>query len=106
MTNSVDPDEMAHYEPSHLDLHCLHRYLFWSTGLKGLKFSGYNVFQKSLFFHKKRASYFCQITFENDLYETGFSGDNKHRYISLICKQCKSRRNGSFHQHVHCLPLV
>ena len=21
--NSVDPDEMAHYEPSHLDLHCL-----------------------------------------------------------------------------------
>ena len=22
-TNSVDPDEMAHNEPSHLDLHCL-----------------------------------------------------------------------------------
>ena len=21
--NSVDPDEMAHYEPSHLELHCL-----------------------------------------------------------------------------------
>ena len=21
--NSVDPDEMAHNEPSHLDLHCL-----------------------------------------------------------------------------------
>ena len=21
--NSVDPDEMAHYEPPHLDLHCL-----------------------------------------------------------------------------------
>ena len=21
--NSADPDEMAHYEPSHLDLHCL-----------------------------------------------------------------------------------
>ena len=21
--NSVDPDEVAHYEPSHLDLHCL-----------------------------------------------------------------------------------
>ena len=20
--NSVDPDEVAHYEPSHLDLHC------------------------------------------------------------------------------------
>ena len=26
MADSVDPDEMAHYEPSHLDLHCLHRY--------------------------------------------------------------------------------
>ena len=24
---SVDPDEMACYEQSHLDLHCLHRYL-------------------------------------------------------------------------------
>ena len=31
--NRVDPDEMAHYEPSHLDLHCLHRYLFWSARL-------------------------------------------------------------------------
>ena len=36
MTNSVDPDETAHYEPSHLDLHCLHSYLFWSKGIKGL----------------------------------------------------------------------
>ena len=25
MSNSVDPDEMAHYEPSHLDLHCLQK---------------------------------------------------------------------------------
>ena len=25
--NSVDPDEMAYYEPSHQDLHSLHRYL-------------------------------------------------------------------------------
>ena len=36
LANSVDPDETAHYEPSHLDLHCLHWYLFWSTGLNGL----------------------------------------------------------------------
>ena len=28
MANSVDP------EPSHLDLHCLLKYLFWSAGLK------------------------------------------------------------------------
>ena len=25
MSNSVDPDEMAHYEPSHLDLCCLQK---------------------------------------------------------------------------------
>ena len=30
MANSVFPDEMAHYEPSHLDLHCLEKYMFWS----------------------------------------------------------------------------
>ena len=34
MTHSVDPDEMAHYELSHLDLHWLHRYMFWSARLK------------------------------------------------------------------------
>ena len=34
MANSVDPDETARYKPSHLDLHCLHRYLFWSARLK------------------------------------------------------------------------
>ena len=27
MASSVDPDEMANHEPSHLDLHCLHMYL-------------------------------------------------------------------------------
>ena len=32
MANSVDPDEMACYELSHLDLHCLQSYMFWSTG--------------------------------------------------------------------------
>ena len=35
--NNVDPDETAHYEPSQLDLHCFHRCLFWSAGLKRLK---------------------------------------------------------------------
>ena len=34
MANSVDSDETAH-EPSHLDLHCLQRYLYWSAGMKG-----------------------------------------------------------------------
>ena len=37
MANSADPDETAHYEPSHLDLHRLHSYLYRSVGLKGLK---------------------------------------------------------------------
>ena len=36
MANSFDPDEMARYEPSHLDLHCLQRYICWfTTRLKG-----------------------------------------------------------------------
>ena len=40
MENSVDPDETAYYELSHLDLHCLHKIWFWSAGLKGnAKFS-------------------------------------------------------------------
>ena len=34
--NCVDSDEMARYEPSHLNLHCLHWYLVWSAGIKGL----------------------------------------------------------------------
>ena len=37
MANNVDPDEMAGYQPSHLDLHCLCRYWFWSALLKRLR---------------------------------------------------------------------
>ena len=36
MANSVNPDEMAHYEPSHLDQHCLQKCLCWLVGMKGL----------------------------------------------------------------------
>ena len=36
MANNVDPDETC-YESSHLDIHSLHRYWFWSAGLKELK---------------------------------------------------------------------
>ena len=36
MANSVDPDEMAHDEPSHLDLRSLQRYLVWSARSIGL----------------------------------------------------------------------
>ena len=34
LANSVDQDETAHYEPSHLGLQCLNRYLYRSTGCK------------------------------------------------------------------------
>ena len=44
MAHSVDPDEMALYEPSHLDLHCLQWYMFWSARLKVLKDSFARIF--------------------------------------------------------------
>ena len=34
MANSVESDERAYYEPSHLGLHCLQKYMSWSTELK------------------------------------------------------------------------
>ena len=37
VANSVEPDETARHEPSHLGLHCLQRYMFWSAGLKELR---------------------------------------------------------------------
>ena len=36
MASSVDPDEMAHYELSYQNLHCLHRYLHQFTVLKSV----------------------------------------------------------------------
>ena len=33
MANSAYPDGTARYEPSHLDLHCLQRYMYWSAGM-------------------------------------------------------------------------
>ena len=32
MSNSVDPDETAHYEPSHLDLCCLQKSIIIACG--------------------------------------------------------------------------
>ena len=52
MANSVDPDETARYEPSHLDLHCLHRYQFRSAGKKGGMHHMLGKFQ-TLFSEKK-----------------------------------------------------
>ena len=36
MSNSVDPDEMAHYEPSHLDLRCLQKPILSPMAVKEL----------------------------------------------------------------------
>ena len=44
MSNSVDPDEMAHNATSHLDLHCLQKYLSLSTRLKNLSLCVYLIF--------------------------------------------------------------
>ena len=49
----------AHYEPSHLDLYCLHRYLFWSAGMKELM-----LYPKlHLFFLFRRFSWIGEILF-------------------------------------------
>ena len=37
MSNSVDPDETAHYEPSHLDLCCLQMPIFFACGSERVK---------------------------------------------------------------------
>ena len=47
--NDVDFDETAHNEPSHQDLHCLQKYLSWSSGLKGLIFLFLTMFQSQNF---------------------------------------------------------
>ena len=37
MSNSVDPDETAHYEPSHLDLCCLQKPIIINCGSERVK---------------------------------------------------------------------
>ena len=54
MTNCVDPDETARYERSHQDLHCLHRCLFWSAGLKGLTLQTSQIFTRLVTKKKER----------------------------------------------------
>ena len=46
MANNVAPDEKARSEPSHLDLHCLDRYMFCSARLKRL--NQYNIYLQIL----------------------------------------------------------
>ena len=45
MANSIDPDEMIQYKPSHLDLYCLKRYIEgWAQD-----YGNSNIFLKPLF---------------------------------------------------------
>ena len=37
MSNSIDPDETAHYEPSHLDLCCLQKPIIIACGSERVK---------------------------------------------------------------------
>ena len=37
MPNSVDPDETAHYEPSHLDICCLQKPIIIACGSERVK---------------------------------------------------------------------
>ena len=37
MPNSVDPDETAYYEPSHLDLRCLQKSIIIACGSERVK---------------------------------------------------------------------
>ena len=43
MANHVDADEMAHDQPSHLDLHYFHTNLYQSTGLNGFMFTQMDI---------------------------------------------------------------
>ena len=44
MANSVDPDEIAHYELSHLDLHCLQK----NVSLNRVKGMNYKILKSGI----------------------------------------------------------
>ena len=54
MAKNVDSDETAHYELSLQDLHCLHWYLVWSTGMKRLNVRRNKVIAKLFIYNGKR----------------------------------------------------
>ena len=43
MSNSIDPDEKAHYEPSHLDLCCLQKPIIIACGDERVKQNNMNT---------------------------------------------------------------
>ena len=63
MANSVDIDEVAHYEPSHQDLRCLRIQLFSALAVKGrfLKFRRYHNFA-NLFSESSETTLYKEIS--------------------------------------------
>ena len=49
MSNSVDPDETAHYEPSHLDLCCLQKPVIIACGSERVKVFVFDICVKAFF---------------------------------------------------------
>ena len=64
MANSVDPDETARYEPSHLDLRCLRRDLCWSIALKGFRKRDTAIFLQGREVIYTQGSKFFPFTFQ------------------------------------------
>ena len=50
MSNSVDPDKTAHYEPSHLDLRCLQKPIIIASGSERVKREAYFLAEDIIFF--------------------------------------------------------
>ena len=53
MSNSIDPDETAHYEPSHLDLCCLQKSIIIACGSERVKCSLILALLGHLFYYFK-----------------------------------------------------
>ena len=54
MSNSIDPDETAHYEPFHLDLRCLQKPIIIAYGSERVKGNGYTFRETTL------SQFFCE----------------------------------------------
>ena len=62
MSNSVDPDETAHYEPVHLNLRCLQKPIIIACGSEGIN-SEYHLYMIfAFFFTGEELNKSCQKT--------------------------------------------
>ena len=77
ITNSVDPDETAHDEPSHLDLHCFQKCLSRSTGLYGLNLQLNSAMQQ-------RVLQTCEQRKSKSVYACTHTGDCIHIALTKL----------------------